>query len=168
MAAYCTDNDLLISSNLPIPSGMSKVKYVQDAADEINLRLAQRYSVPVVFGTVEEQAKYAATSLLLKQLNTHLATGRLVMAMDARGENESLHAYGASLVAGALELIKQILAGEINLEGAKPVNGDAATDVGTSRPMISNLDPFSQVEAFYGMAQRPAPLQYPFRVTEGY
>jgi hypothetical protein len=151
MAAYCTETDLLISGNLPVPTGFNKVKYVQDAADEINMRLGQRYTTPIVFATVEQQEAYGATLLLLKQLNVHLATGRLIMALDARGENEALHAYGAELVRGALELIREILDGKITLEGVRPANGSEPADNGSARPVLLNLDPVSQVESFYSM-----------------
>jgi hypothetical protein len=166
-AAYCTDADLLISSNLPMPTGMHKSKYVQDAADEINLRLANRYRVPVVF-TAEQQQLYAATLLFLKQLNVHIATGRLIMALDARGENDTLHAYGASLVSGALELIQDILKGDISLEGAVSLNDLENVDHGSTRPALANLDPFSQVEAFYQVASAPVVYTNPFLITEGY
>jgi len=153
MAAYCTNEDLLIASNLPMPTGLSKSKFVQDAADEIDMHISGLYATPVIFIGAENQMKYQATILFLKHLNAHLATGRLIMAIDVSGEQTALHAYGVSLVKNALLLLAKIVAREVILEGALPNANDPDESAPSARPYIFQLDAMSGVESFYQLVQ---------------
>ncbi len=154
MAAYCTDVDLLLTQNLPMPTGLSKAKFVQDAADEINTQIGSLYKTPVTFDTAEDQEKYAVTMTFLKQLNARLATGRLIMALDAAGQNSQLHAYGLFLLKEVKDILQQIKDRDIILEGA-PVNSNDPHELGAPGPKVFQLDAFSGVEAFYGIVQNP-------------
>jgi hypothetical protein len=154
MAAYCTSADLLINPGMRMPVEMDKNAYVQQAASEIDMRIGRLYKTPVAFGTIELQERYSATTLFLKHLNIHLATGRLIMALDLSGEQTQLHAYGKSLVDGAMALLEEIVAREIVLEGA-PTNDNDPDLNANARPYISQVDAVSGVEAFYAIVQTP-------------
>lgn len=154
MAAYCTDGDLLLSGNLPVPAGFDKMKFVQDAADEINVAIGSLYKTPVVFATAEDQELYADTITFLKQLNARLATGRLIMALDASGQNQQLHAYGLFLLKEVKGFLQEIKDRDIVLEGA-PVNDRDPHAYDAPGPAVFQLDAFSGVEAFYGIVQNP-------------
>lgn len=146
---YSAEEDLLLG-NIPLPSYASAEKFINDAADEIDSVLGFLYVTPIDMsdgGTVLKPAR-----LLVKRISNWLATGRLVLAVAAGGEQRELHAYGADLVKQATILLEKLGAREIILEGADPVDNDIATFVG---PQIYNKDPESNVEAFYDRVTDP-------------
>jgi hypothetical protein len=144
---YCIDTDLMLG-NLPIASGVSIPRYIQDAADEIDTCISRLYKTPVVFGTSLLQEQYRATILLLKRINSHLASGRMIMALDSSGEETQLHAYGKSLVDGALKVLEMIENRELDLEGADPNTNLPSIDV-HPYGIVFQLDEVSLVESFY-------------------
>lgn len=164
--AYCTVADLLIG-DISTSVALSPTKYVNDAADEIDSKIGFRYTTPV-----------ASTSprpvlLLLKRLNSHLASGRLILAATISANQEELNAYGASLVNDAQLTLEAIASGDMRLPGA-PLNPDTTvvvTDPLMSAPILhSNLDSVSQVEAFYSAVTSPGTLGYmpdPYRAASG-
>jgi hypothetical protein len=158
--AYCADGDLLLQADFPLPAGLTKAQYVNEAADEINMRIAKRYKIPVAFTSADDQNRYSSTITLLKTLNAHIATGRLVMAMSIKAERPQLHSYGNNLVKDALKIVDDICYGEINLEGAvlSLEVTDETTGFGSQRPMVLNLDDESGVEAFYNIVTAPPTL----------
>ena len=142
---YCAVGDLLIG-NIPTPVYVDKQKYVDDAADEIDSYLGARYVTPIVLEPTLPAQRPSA--LMLKRINAHLASGRLILAAAAGGEDTELHAYGASLVREALAGLMQLASGEIVITGATPAENLGSTDKG-SLPTVSNGDPYSQVDGFY-------------------
>lgn len=149
VTGYCAVTDLL-TGNIPTPSYLSPERFVNDAADEIDSRIGFVYVTRVDVSSNSPVVKPA--KLLLKRLNVFLATGRMLMAVDAGGEDDQLHAYALSLVQEANECIEYIVSGQIRLDGAPLVEGEAPTERG---PMISNLDKESNVEAFYDRIANP-------------
>ena len=154
MAAYCEEVDLL-TGNIPTHEWMDIPQYIQAAADEINAALAMRYVVPVVVSGVPQ---YAATPLFLKGINAKLASGRIITAAATSAEQTEVHAYGLYLIKEALEQLKTITCGDYVLPGA-PQTQQPGTD--TSPVLISNVDPESQVEAFYSRVSGYPPLPVP-------
>lgn len=148
MAAYCVDTDLLLGA-IPTPAGVSKTQFVQDAADEIDSYIGQLYLTPV---NLEDPELSRPVKLLLKRLNVHLATGRLILAVTSNDEDDRLHAYGRNLIREALELLKAIAAGTFLLEGVPAAEHltPKATTV-----LIHNEDAESSVEAFYNRVANP-------------
>ncbi len=142
--SYCDVTDLL-TGDIPTSQFTPPQKFVQDAADEIDTYLGSRYATPIVL--VVEGSRYPA-SLLLKRLNSHIATGRLIMAAAASQEESELHAYGRGLVNEALKILRSIANGETDLRGYEDTLYDSyEVPVG---PAVMNPDPYSRVEAFYG------------------
>lgn len=137
---YCTSEDLLLG-NVPTPTTADK--YVADAADEMDSMLGLQYVTPIVLD--ENNPKQRSGFLLLKRINAWLATGRLLMALDAAGEDDQVHQYAERLLRDALSAISQITDGSILLPGADPVNEDARRPTG---PMASWGDDTSPVEAY--------------------
>lgn len=152
MAAYSGTGDLL-TGNIPTPSYLDPEKYVTDAADEIDSKIGFLYKTPVVFPQEGEDGYVESrpVRLLLKRINNFLATGRLLLATSAAGEDDQLHAYGASLVKDALSALDEIAQGKITLdiERVESSIGQATT------PLINNVDPESHVEAFYDRIANP-------------
>jgi len=161
--AYSAVEDLL-TGNIPTPGYLSPQKYVDDAADEIDSKIGFLYKTPVVVteenpvGTPNPVAR--PVRLLLKRLNNFLASGRLLMAASAGGEDDRVHAYGWSLVQDATLALQQIAEGKILLEGVEPADGN--TDgVPVTAPLIYNEDPESNVSAFYDRIVNPDFRYYP-------
>jgi len=137
------------------------------ASDEIDMLISRYYKTPVLFGTAELQEKYKPTMLLLKHINIKLATGRLILAIDASGENQSVHAYGQSLVAEAMKLLDAIVERDIILEGADG-NSNEPSEIATARAVVYQLDATSGVEDFYAMTRDDfSHLLTPYGVTGG-
>jgi hypothetical protein len=151
MATYSEVGDLL-NGNIPLPDYVDKQKFVQDAADEIDSKIGFIYVTPIDISDSSDVPRPAR--LLLKRINNFLATGRLLMAVDAGGEDDRLHAYGWSLVQEATVALSQIASGEIYLKGADPVN--VGEDAIITSIIVNNLDVESNVEAFYDRVMNPA------------
>ena len=150
MVAYCDPNDLVLG-NIPLPGYIDAQQKVQDAADEIDSRIGHIYQTPV--SMVESGSVSRPARLFLKRINAHLASGRIILAVASPTENSSLHAYGRSLVREAIEAIGNIVSGDLELTGAALVEGAEINPVGV--PLISNVDPESNVEAFYDRIANP-------------
>ena len=138
---YSQVSDMLLGG-IPTPADASN--YVQDAADEIDSKLAFRYQTPIV---VDGTGDTRATQLLLKRISNYLATGRCILAKASPTENSQLHAYGWSLIQEAEASLNSLVTGDFVLPGATPIITD---EVAVSGPILSNLDAASNVESFYG------------------
>jgi hypothetical protein len=144
---YCITSDLMLG-NIPIPTDAQK--YVDLAAEEIDSKIGFKYATPVVVGSSPEERP---TTLLLKKINAWLASGRLIMAKDAGGEDDQLHQYGFYLVNEAMAALNAIVDGSVVLPGATPATPD---DNLSSAPIISNVDASSAVEDFACVFGSPA------------
>lgn len=150
--AYCEDTDLLVGG-IPMPAYLNAEKFVDDAADEIDSYLGRLYVTPISVEANTPQVR--PTRLLLKRINSHLATGRLIQAADASGQNKQLHAYATSLIAGAILALQQLVEGS-PLEGATPLPSTEDPDANAvTGPLIRNVDAESNVEAFYDRIAAP-------------
>lgn len=138
---YSLSSDLLIG-DIPLPSYISSDAYVQAAADEIDAVVGQIYVTPVV---VQTSAINRVTTLILKKLNNFLASGRIILALDAAGQNDRLHAYGMYLIKESQGILVAISDGKILLPGAQLV----VTNTGGTAPTILNAEKASLVDAFY-------------------
>lgn len=146
--AYCEVVDLLIG-DIPTGGALDPQKYVNDAADEIDSKIGFRYATPV-----DTDAAPRPVTLLLKRINAHLASGRLILAATITVEDKQLNAYGQSLVDGAQFAIEQIATG-VSLLPDVPASPTAG-DIGNRQKIVSaNVDPESNVEAFYDRIARP-------------
>lgn len=163
--AYCAVTDLL-TGDVPLSSrpNLDPAKFVSDAADEIDSKIGFRYQTPI-----DDEAAPRPVVLLLKRINAHLASGRLIMASTINSQSTETHAYGVYLVREASRTINQIAEGELDLPGLELAPGVSVKN--PAKVLISNLDEFSQVEAFYGAATDvsfyPVGFRSPYRAAGG-
>jgi len=151
---YSEDTDLLIG-DMPLPKGMLPQRYVDDAANEIDSMIGFIYQTPVDISS-DSTPVARPVRLLLRRLSNNLASGRLIMAMTTGGQRQDLHAYGAKLVADAVEILKQIQAGDLFLEGVPLVERTGQDpDSQFTGPQIANVDAESNVESFYDRIANP-------------
>jgi hypothetical protein len=145
---YSEVDDLLLG-DLPLGSKVDPRKYIQDAADEIDSVLGFNYVTPIDISDGAPTARYV--KLLLKRINNHLASGRLILAVDVGGEDSVLHAYGVSLIQEATAALTQIINGML-LEGAEQVVRSEASSTG---PTLHNEDDLSSMQSFYDYVMKP-------------
>lgn len=152
--AYSTTQDLL-TGDLRLPDYISAQKFVDDAADEIDSRIGFMYATPVNIPNLLAVPRLRPVALLLKRLNTFLASGRLIMATDVSGEKGRVHNYGLTLVRDANLALDNIVAGKVplNIPPADPDSPFASTG-----PSQYNKDPESNVDAFYDRIAAPLPF----------
>lgn len=153
MSTYSEVQDLLLGE-LAQPENEKCLKYVQDAADEIDSKLGFIYVTPIV---IDPNGEFRASALLLKRISNWLASGRLILANAASREEQYLNAYGKSLIVDATAALNELTAGTTPLPGATPLN---PADTQVTGPIINNLDAQSNVESFYAFATDPYPSQY--------
>lgn len=149
MAAYCTVADLLIGDIRP-SEALDPQKYVNDAADEIDSKIGFVYTTPIPVDGASGTPRPVV--LLLKRINAHLASGRMILAATIATEDRQLNAYGADLVAQAELAIQQIADGQIILDGVAPGTSSVPA---SAKPLISNGDTESAVDAFYNRVVNP-------------
>lgn len=149
MPAYCTTADLLIGDIRP-SEALDPQKYVNDAADEIDSKIGFVYETPIPVDAASATPR--PVILLLKRINAHLASGRMILAATIATEDRQLNAYGASLVADSELAIQQIASGDIILDGVTPGAGSIPS---SAKPLISNGDTESAVDAFYDRVVNP-------------
>lgn len=153
--AYCEVADLLIG-DIPTSAQLDPQKYVNDAADEIDSKIGFVYDTPIDVTPTGPTTRPAA--LLLKRLNSHLASGRLIMAATILVEDKNLNAYGQYLVNDSMLTLDAIgVKRSIVLSGAALAPGVTSTGDNqvVTAPMINNLDSASQVEGFYNKIAMP-------------
>lgn len=149
--AYCQTTDLL-TGDVPTPAYLSPQKYVDDAANEIDSKIGFVYETPVDITDDPDNPVVRPVRLLLTRLNVFIATGRLLMAVAASGEDERLHAYGWSLVQEATLTLEAIASGKLPLEGVDKL---PAAQAQITAPLSYNEDSESNVSAFYDRIVNP-------------
>lgn len=156
--AYSETTDLL-TGNVPTPAYLSPQKYVDDAADEIDSKIGFTYETPIDVTDSSSNPVSRPVRLLLKRINNFLASGRLLLAVDAGAETDRVHAYGLYLVKEAEESLYAICEGKVNLEGAELLPTDQAR---VTAPLIKNVDEESNVESFYDRISNPNYVYFPY------
>lgn len=143
-----SDNDDLLLGDLTLGTNVNKDAYVKAAGNEMDSRIGYVYVLPLP-DTIPDHAKK-----LLSKINNHIASGRLLMAVAAGGEDSALHAYGSSLVQEGYNDLALVLSGTLPLDGA---TRQGASDA-QAGPTIANQDEFSAVAAFeYEFFEDPMP-----------
>lgn len=137
---YSVIGDLL-TGDMQFPAYIDPDKFVASTAEEIDAVIGQLYITPVVVAT---SPLSRSTMLILKKVNNFLASGRIILAMDAAGQNKQLHSYGKYMVTEAEGILKAITEGKITLAGATPILSGGGT-----APVIVNAESTSTVDEFY-------------------
>lgn len=149
--AYSEEGDLLIGQ-IPLPAYVIAQTYISNAAEEIDAIIGMTYVTPV---SLQDAPESRASKLVLKKANNFLASGRIIMAVDAGGQDSELHKYGQYLVREAEKIVRAIAEGEFILVGATRLDGEMSS----SAPTIDNADAASIVDAYYDNFNR---ANYPF------
>jgi hypothetical protein len=150
--AYCAVDDLLIG-DIPTSDVLSPLKYVNDAADEIDSKIGFRYATPIPIDGSSTTPRPVV--LLLKRLNSHLASGRLIMAATVLSEDTELNAYGKALVNESMQVIDALSLGKVVLAGI-PLIDPALMPIVPPKVLIANHDATSAVDDFYDKLVNPA------------
>lgn len=154
MAPYSSPSDMIIG-NIPATDPM-KTQYLNLAADEMDSVLGMTYETPI--NVSDDSPVKRHSRLLIKNISVWLSSGRLMLATSANGEDDQLHAYAKYLVEQATSMLMKIASGEIELDGAVR-NADEDPNA-ENKALIYNVDPESNVEAFYDRIYM-APPAYP-------
>lgn len=145
-SVYSLVTDML-NGNIPFPASLNKQKFVDDAADEIDSVIGTKYVTPINMNDLGPVSR--PSRLLLKRISVWLSTGRSILAVAGGGEDVQLHAYGLKLVNDATLALQAIGNGEVLLDGATTITDPDNASAGLRRaPVIANVDPVSNVEAF--------------------
>jgi hypothetical protein len=154
VTTYSTKADLRIG-DLRLPTRMGDgTGFVEAAAEEIDAQLGHIYKTPLEIDPNVPSNRPAI--LLLKNMNNLIASGRLVLDLAASSEDDSLHAYGRSMLQEGLTLLRMIQQRDILLTGAEQIVSSEG-DKNLTGPMILNEDPVSLVEGFYNPPYSIAP-----------
>lgn len=136
---YCSSDDILVGDMTVSPGEIGR--YVNLAADEMDAEIGIEYDLPINLNTVPLHVR-----LQLKKCNLLIATGRLILSRYIGGtEDESTHGYGTMLLRDGQKILKNIVCGNIELQG---VNRRVAQVAGNG-PSITNYDKTSAVDSFY-------------------
>jgi hypothetical protein len=157
--AYCEVNDLLVGEmgDNPVSPLLQPSKFIDDAADEMDSQIGFRYQTPI---NVEDSVLGVPrpVRLLLKRINSHLASGRFIMAAVSAAQDNEVHSYGIYLVTESLAAIAAIAAGDTPLPGALAAElpPDEAPNLVEQRHVLQYVhDATSGVDHFYDQASRP-------------
>lgn len=143
--SWATEEDLLTGDiNF---AGEDPTKFLALAADEINAHLGSIYVLPI-----PPLAEH--NTLTLKIIQTSLASGRLLLAFAASGEDAELHAYGIHLVErGYADLDRLGRSTQlVDVNGVQiPTNGPSGADsrvptINIGPDMTAPLSPFDIYE----------------------
>ncbi len=141
---YSTDADLLIG-DITYDTGTTD-RFRVIAKNEIDSKLGWLYVLPLTGIT-------SHITLILQNIESHIATGRLILDRAAGGEDSALQAYGASLLKEGQDDLMMIMSGMLVLTGAQRIASEAAEG---NAPSIIEGDMTSGVDAYYGWVSQPA------------
>ena len=179
---YSHPDDLLVGTNIALPRMLSREAFVRDAAREIDSRLGFRYRTPLRFMRTlptgerievdpSDPSTHTPTFLTIQRLSNNIASGRLLLAIAAPGEDNTLNAYAMKLLRDAEGIFSQIDSGKIALELAPR---DEVSETRGSRMRVAGPDPYSRVEGYsnlrrpFAVDAEPLPMDQPGYVRDPY
>jgi hypothetical protein len=149
---YCAETDLRVGdTRLPDYMG-TKEQRIQSGAQEIDAALGHIYVTPLDFtdpDTRQVEPESRPARLMVRKINWLITSGRMLLDMDASGEEDRQHAYGLAMLKEGLGLLQQIVTGEMILAGALVFGSEEAAAEDFTGPKLFNEDPESLVEGFY-------------------
>ena len=143
--AYCAEGDLRLG-DIRLPNYITREQGIKTAADEIDEALGHIYITPI---EIPNDAQYRPARLALKKINWLLASGRMILDLNASGESDNQHAYGMGMLKEGLALLKAYATEERKLDGAAKIELPEGEQPSFTGPAIFNEDPESLVESFY-------------------
>lgn len=152
--AYAEVDDLLIGQ-MTIGPGVNKQKFLDQASEEMDAKLGFIYKLPLeaIDGLTPPDELPVHEKLVLKGINSKLASGRIILTLDIAEEGSTLHAYGLRLVTEAMnELL--VLANAGVMLSAVRLNPVEEPD---RRPAVKNRDAESAVDQWENTVMRGEP-----------
>lgn len=147
--------------DMTIASSISLDAIAVDAANEMNISIGERYTVPL---DIDSPALLPHHKLLIQLINARLAAGRFLLSITSPTEDRDLWAYGRYLVDLATADLDRIVSGRVVLGGQEDSTSESDVSDETG-PMLVNHDEVSAVYAFEdsfmsGIGGRWAPGQW--------
>ena len=149
--AFCTVSDLVMG-DVTIGPSVNVPSYILRAANEITLKLSQKFKTPLTYQSSDPAN--AITTNFLRDVNSNIATGRIIMSLSVNRELERVNAYANRLLRDGTEAINSVLEGTIVLPGLIPATAAVVTE---QNILVGNQDQFSGVDAFYNMTMPGGP-----------
>lgn len=148
--AYSEADELLIG-DITLGSGVAQ-SFVDLASMDMDAEMGFVYVIPLSptdGGSIPDHV-----TALLAKVNRLLASGRFILSRNASQE-DSLHAYGNSLLSEGRELLTNIVNGTTLLTNCDKTGPQATGDDGGNAPSITVGDTTSGIDAFYGWLDTP-------------
>lgn len=145
---YSEVADLLLG-DITVGANLDPQKYVDEAALEIDSKLSQVYILPLEADDPDYPSIPQFTIDNLKKISNWLATGRILLAINATSGDDTENRYGLMLVRDAQAELDAYASGLSDLVGAKRA---PARNVGGDTykgPTLVNADAASAVDTFY-------------------
>lgn len=152
--AYCKADDISKLLDDTVRQQGTSDASADSASNEIDSIIGFVYVTPIFNIALPESAQTVdrVVRLLLQKLASFIGAGRILMSMNQQGEDTSPNAYGLYLLQQAEDTLCMIKDGRLLLTGVPSVNPQLENG---SRVVVSNIDPYSQVESFYNAMSRP-------------
>ena len=144
---WASEDDLLVGDVVTI--GGTRQKYLEDAETEILVHLTAFYSTPLPANDALPEHVF----LLLKQVHARLASGRMLLSLATSQEDDSLHAYGLSLLNEARTELMRI-GTQVPIPGATPAQSLGEDVDNDRRGSVLNVDTESPFEVFAGYTSK--------------
>lgn len=145
----------MLVGDVLLPAGFNKVKYINEATDEIDSKLGFIYQLPLVGPGEPPAALPPHEVLMLKVISNKLASGRLIMDVAMAGERQSVHAYGRRLVDEATNDLMLLANGVVDLHAVRL--DSAVAQEASKLPSIQNVDEESLLLGFENTVLRSEP-----------
>jgi hypothetical protein len=145
---YSIDSDIRSKfSHLTIPSGILVGNFREAAYNRVNAKLRKIYEVPITSIDITDQA-------VLKEIESNIAAGKIIMSVSTSDELTDIHQYGESLVKEGEFNIKELLKEDMVLSSLATRDADDSDEtidppkiLGSSADEHSTFDrPMSGIE----------------------
>ena len=148
--AYCEVNDLLVKDNgMMFSPTFDFMKFIVSASEEMDGMMGEIYDLPLAGSSGGWTTLPLYQKLLLKQINVKLASGRILLTLNASGDTRALHVYGAKLIDEALAMLLPIINGDVVLDIPGKNN-----EVRANYPVIAHHDQESLVDSWEKLVHR--------------
>jgi len=141
--AYCTLDDVILGSDMPLPRGIDVPKLIEQKADDIDAVVGRVYSLPIQFTATDPEQKPWA--LMFKKCNAYLVMGEIYLQAGGPRQDDAILAIANQYLRQANAFLNSIENGKIKIPFLEEVDPSTADQV----PLIVNRDSFSRVEEFY-------------------
>lgn len=148
--AYCEVKDLLVKDNGMMFSPTFDFQlFIMSAAEEMDGMMGEIYDLPLAGSVGGWTTLPLYQQLLLKQINVKLASGRILLTLNASGDTRALHVYGQRLIDEALAMLQPIINGDVVLDA--PGKNE---EIRSNSPLIAHHDTESLVDSWEHLVHR--------------